>query len=141
MMRPPWKRWYLRALPAYWMFLFCVTHFPRLELYGPVPASDKVIHFGAFGLLAFLFWRFAEAIHGHLSHRFVWISAGVLLAYATVDEWLQQYVGRGTELVDWLADMAGVTFTLVALESRRRLVSARRGPRGQAALESASTGR
>ena len=72
--RAAWDHWYRRALPAYCIFLFCATHFPKLEIDLPISAPDKFAHWTAFGLLAFLFWRFAEALQRPLSGRFVWLA-------------------------------------------------------------------
>jgi VanZ family protein len=115
-----WDRWYRRTLPAYWVFLFCATHFPGLRIHGPVPHPDVLAHLVAFGLLAFLFWRFVESFGRPLSGRFVWIAALWLGAYATLDEYLQQFVNRGTDVWDWLANLVGVTSVLAVLEWRRR---------------------
>lgn len=118
-----WTAWYLRVLPAYWVFLFISTHFPKMDLKIPMRSSDKMAHFVAFGLLAFLFWRFAEALYGQLSGRFVWTAAASLIVYAAIDEWLQQFVGRHTDLMDFLWDSAGVIVVLAALETHRRLTT------------------
>lgn len=119
-----WRRWYRRALPAYWVFLFCATHFPKLELPGAVPQSDKLLHVVAYGLLAFLFWRFAEARRRPLPGHFVWIALAVLALYAVLDEWLQSFVGRSASLLDWLADVLGIGLVLAMLEWRRRVAAA-----------------
>ena len=123
-----WTRWYRRALPAYWIFLFACTHFPNLRLDVPIESPDKYAHLGAFGLLAFLWWRFAETIKRLLSARFVWISAFWLGAYAAFDEYLQQFVGRTTDLEDWLCNMVGILAVLAALEWRRRVTVRRARP-------------
>jgi VanZ family protein len=117
---PVWTEWYRRALPAYWLFLFSVTHLPFLRLDMPYAPSDKVAHLGAFGLLAFLFWRFVEGLGRPLSGRFVYIAAFWLYAYGAFDEYLQQFVGRSTDLDDWVCDVCGITVVLVLLEWRRR---------------------
>lgn len=116
-----WQQWYRRTLAAYWMFLFCVTHFPRPRLTGTLPQEDKLVHFVAFGLLAFLFWRCAQSFNRKLSGRFVWIAFVGLGVYGAVDEYLQQFVNRSTSLADWLANLAGLAVVLTALEARRRL--------------------
>lgn len=121
----PWARWYRRALPAYWMFLFCVTHFPQLALGDAIPASDKTAHLVAFALLAFLFWRFAETFRHPLPHGFVWMAALCLLLYAGVDEYLQRFVGRYASLHDFLFNAIGVLVVLALLEWRRRYVATR----------------
>ncbi len=115
-----WDQWYRRMLPAYWMFLFSCTHFPNLRLELGVPESDKLAHTTAFGLLAFLFWRFAETLRRPLSSRFIWKAWFVLGLYAGVDEYLQQFVGRSTDVADWLCNMLGISAVLIALELLRR---------------------
>ncbi len=115
-----WNDWYRRLLPAYWVFLFCATHFPRLSIDLGVSASDKILHMVCFGVLALCFWRFAETFRRPVSDRFVWLALAWLAAYAAVDEWLQQFVNRGTDLGDWLCDVAGVVAVLAWLEWRRR---------------------
>jgi VanZ family protein len=117
---PAWTSWYRRVLPAYWIFLFCLTHFPKLEIDVPIRAPDKFAHVGAFGILAFLFWRFAQTLWYPLSKRFVWAAAGSLIVYGALDEYLQQFVGRSTDLIDWLCDVAGIVVVLAFLEWRRR---------------------
>ncbi|MFO0837851.1 MAG: VanZ family protein [Phycisphaerae bacterium] len=121
---PPtgWTRWYQRALPAYWLFLACTTHFPRLELRGP-RNSDKFVHAIAFAILAFFFWRFCETIWTRLSPAFAWIAVLVLLAYAGADELTQPWFGRSCDLVDFLCDAVGVTAVLATLEWRRRALA------------------
>ena len=131
-----WAQWYRRALPAYLLFLFSVTHLPFLRLDVPIASSDKLAHLGAFGLLAFLFWRFVEALGRPPSGRFVYIAAFWLIAYAAFDEYLQQFVGRSTDLDDWLCDVGGIAAVLALLEWRRRKAR----PRGPARDESRGSG-
>lgn len=123
-----WEQWYRRALPAYWVFLFCVMHFPFPEIPVAIPGDDKLLHFVSFGLLAFLFWRFAESFERPRSPRFVWFALVCLVGYACVDEYLQQFVNRGTSLADWLADLTGIAATLAALEVYRRRGVGRAAP-------------
>lgn len=117
--RSRWDRVALVALPAYWVALFVATHYPRVPLPTDIPHSDKLIHFTAFGLLAALWWWFARA-RKPLGPRFVWFSAPILIVYAGLDEYLQQFFGRFTEVMDFVANTAGVVAVLVALELRRR---------------------
>jgi len=115
-----WTHFYRRALPAYWIFLFCATHFPRLQISGPVPDIDKLLHAVCFGLLAFLLWRFTETFRPPASTRTFWMILLILAGYGVLDEWLQGLVGRGTDLADWVADVSGVLVVLLVLETRRR---------------------
>lgn len=119
MPRTRWQQAVRLALPAYWLLLFVATHYPRVPIPGEIPHSDKVVHFTAFGLLAFLYWQFARA-RREVGPRFVWSSAVVLIAYAAVDEYLQQLVGRFTDLMDFIADAAGIVTVLAILEAHRR---------------------
>lgn len=116
---PRWEHWFRRLLPAYWVFLFLCTHLPRPERLGPV-RSDKTAHVLAFAVLALAYWKFVESFRRPLPDNFVWWAAMVLFAYAAVDEYLQGFVGRGPDVADWLADVAGVAAVLIVLELRRR---------------------
>ncbi len=126
--RSVWNRWYRRAFPIYWVFLFCASHFPKLSLPSTVPQSDKIAHLFAYGLLAFLMWRFREAIGGPLSERFVRWAFVVVVAYALVDEYLQAFVGRNADLMDWACDVVGAGIVLGFMEWRRRAAERRNGP-------------
>jgi VanZ family protein len=119
---PPgvWERWYRRVLPAYWVFLFCATHFPGLRVDTRVPQFDKLAHFVAYGLLAFLLWRFGETFGRPVSAWFAWIALLWLAAYAAVDEYLQSLVGRSASWLDWLCDVTGSAIVLAIMEWRRR---------------------
>lgn len=118
------RRAALVALPVYWVTLFIATHYPRVAIPGQIPHSDKLIHFAAFGLLALLRWWFERA-RRPLSDRFVWTSGAVLVAYAALDEYLQQFVGRFTDPADFVANACGIVVVLTVLELHRR----RRGRR------------
>lgn len=115
-----WDHWYRRILPTYWLSLFLVTHLPRLRIPGDIPQSDKLAHFAAYALLAFLLWRFAETYSRPLSASFAPRALVILAAYAALDEWLQARVGRSADPLDWAADAAGAAATLAILEWRRR---------------------
>lgn len=121
-----WRRLWLRLLPSYWLFLFVVTHLPRLHLPDMVPQEDKIAHVIAYGLLALLLWKFAESVRrAPLGPRFVWVALAVLAGYAALDEYLQSFVGRTASVGDWLADMLGAALVLAAMELRRRALHRR----------------
>ena len=46
------------ALVVYWLALIAATHYPSVRLPEQVPNSDKIVHFAAFGGLAFVCWLF-----------------------------------------------------------------------------------
>lgn len=121
-----WRHWY-RLLPAYWISLFCVTHFPKLSIPGNMPQSDKLAHGSAYGLLAFLYWRFVQAMGRTPGRAFVWVTLIVLAAYGAADEITQPWFGRDCEFADWMTDMTGVGAVLASLEwLRRRSAAAKR---------------
>ncbi len=110
------RRIWIIALPVYWVALFTATHYPRVRIPGEIPHSDKLVHFGAFGVLAFLFWRAWQPQNA----RFVGWAAPLLIAYAALDEWLQQFFGRFTDFNDFIANSAGIVVVLGVLETVRR---------------------
>lgn len=105
------RHWQI-ALVGYWGLLFFATHYPRVAIPGEIPNSDKLVHFGAFGGLAFLFW---VAVRPRL-----WVAAAILIPYAGLDEWLQQFTGRFTDLMDFVANTIGIVVVLGALALHRR---------------------
>lgn len=117
-------KWFRIALPVYWLALIVATHYPQVRLPDEIPQSDKIVHATAFGVLALLFWMFLKS-RRPLNAASVWIAALVLIPYAALDEYLQQFVGRQTDLADWFADVAGIAVVLIALELRRRATAAR----------------
>ncbi len=100
------------ALVVYWLLLFTATHYPRVQIPGEIPHSDKIVHFGAFGTLALVFWF---AIRPR-----AWVAAAILIPYAGLDEWLQQFFGRYTDVLDFVANTIGIVVVLGALEAHRR---------------------
>jgi VanZ family protein len=125
------RNWYTDArlwkwlLAAYWLVQFGATHVPNDFPIVPTGHWDKLAHFGAFGLLAFLcatVWQISVGllIGAHL--RFLWL---LVVAYGAIDEWTQTLVGREASWLDWLADVAGAAaglavFQLLARSRRHR---------------------
>lgn len=68
---------------------------------GPgIPGSDKTHHILGFAVLAL-------PMASVRPRAMLWL-APLLACYGGVIEIVQPYVGRGRELADWLADLAGV---------------------------------
>jgi TRAP-type uncharacterized transport system fused permease subunit len=124
------RRWrdlaFLVALPLYVVALFASTHVPHVRIPGQIPQSDKVLHFTAFAILAFLAWQFQRARGRPPGPRFVWVAGPILIAYAALDELTQDLVGRWTDPVDFAANAAGIVTVLTVLELRRRWRARRR---------------
>ncbi len=112
--------WIRIGLVAYWLTLFTSTHYPTVYVPVKVSNTDKVLHFAAFGVLAFLFWHWLATRARPLTAKSVWIALAVLIPYAAIDEFTQRFVGRDSNVADWVANVAGITFVLTALEIRRR---------------------
>ncbi len=117
-----WRRplsWWLWT--GYWFSLFVVMHIPIRGMgLRVVPYGDKIIHFVAYCLLAWLGGRHLLATRrsGAVAALFMW--AAVYATYASADEWLQSFVGRTMSLDDWLADLLGVAVATVVLMLSRR---------------------
>jgi VanZ family protein len=98
----------------------------------PGHISDKVAHFGAFGLLGVLVLRaWAGGRWAGVNRRSVLFTAAVGAAYGAFDELHQLFTpGRSSSIGDWLADVLGtLTAILLALTGAwlARRAAARRG--------------
>ena len=86
----------------------------RSDMPGMPTGWDKLLHLGAYGLLALLALR---AFHGGWGRLTAAGSAGALLlagGYGIFDELHQSRVaGRHASVGDWLADLAGVLLALI----------------------------
>ena len=126
---------------CYWGVLFTLTHIPPRHLpHGP--GSDKLHHFAAYLVLAFLLggtlWMVFPA-RRRLMPILVVLAA---MAYGAFDEFTQIAVGRDCELNDWLADVAGAacagaTLYLLQIYLLRRGRAAAAAGDGTLAIESA----
>jgi VanZ family protein len=66
----------------------------------------KIVHFGEYGLLCFLWWRPLRTVTNR--RRAVLLALVIASAYAATDEFHQTFVeGRHGTPVDWLIDSAG----------------------------------
>ena len=101
----------------YWPAIFILTHMPIPRLvFRAVRASDKTLHFIAYFVLVFLLW-FAIAADKKVNWRraAAWWVLLVVVWYGVFDEWLQGYVGRDPDVMDFFADVAGTVVCLVLL--------------------------
>jgi hypothetical protein len=76
--------------------------------------SDKGLHFLAYLVLVFLLW-FAISPNKKVNWRkaAVWWVLFVVVWYGVVDEWLQSYVGRTCDIMDFFADLTGTLAGLI----------------------------
>jgi VanZ family protein len=78
----------------------------------------KLLHFGEYALLCFLWWRALRAVVP--SGRAVLIAFAIASAYAATDEFHQTFVdGRHGTPVDWAIDSAGAAAAALAIRSHR----------------------
>ena len=81
---------------------------------------DKVLHFGGYALLAGLCAAYARRSGAHLTRRWYVKWMLILAAYAAADEYLQPFVNRTADLLDWVADVAGVLAALAVVRFKSR---------------------
>ncbi|HWL07307.1 MAG TPA: VanZ family protein [Planctomicrobium sp.] len=108
------------------MALFTATHIPIPEPAAEiVSAFDKFLHGLAFFILAVL--TVCSVLHGK-SRISSWIILTILLiGFAALDEYLQQFVNRYPDVNDWIADSVGIlTGCAVMFYFRNRLPSCSR---------------
>lgn len=101
------------CLVAYWLAIFIGTHLPATAM-PRMGASDKILHFGAFGGLAFLVAWALPTREGKAFQRAAW-TLGLIIGYAALDELTQKFIpGRHCSLGDFIADSLGAVAGLTA---------------------------
>lgn len=103
---------YLINLPLiiYWIILFILTSLPTGLAIETRDVSDKLLHFGAYGLLSiFLYLQlFFQTKYNLLKNYPALFTVTIASIYGLLDEIHQMYVpGRSAEFLDWLADFSG----------------------------------
>ena len=79
----------------------------------------KLIHFGEYALLCFLWWRALASVT--TPRRAALLAFLIASAYAATDELHQTFVeGRHGNAVDWLIDSAGAALVALRLGTRER---------------------
>jgi VanZ family protein len=94
----------------YWLTLFVLTTIPVDAVPRIFDNQDKIEHFAAYGLLAFLLTLalYFQKRSQLLSSRAFLFTFIFILAYGAIDELHQLFVpGRFCDLYDWLADSIG----------------------------------
>ena len=101
---------------GFWLLLFLATHKP---MHGApkwaFSGMDKLAHVTLYCVLTVLGGRYLEATGRSLTPALLLVWVGVYAAFAVVDEWSQQFVGRDTSLADWIADLVGIVAGTVVL--------------------------
>lgn len=99
--------------------IFYLSHQPTVPIPMRFPHQDKVMHFGAYFLLAAFL---AHAIFPAGLKRRFWLALVIASLYGVSDEIHQMFVpGRDASVLDWLADTAGAWMgAFLYLNSRKR---------------------
>jgi VanZ family protein len=106
--------------PLLWAILIeTLTSWPNPPSFSAPAGSDKVVHVGLYAVFAFLVVRAAQP--GLPAWRTLAVVLLVVSAWAAVDEWHQRFIaGRGAEIADWGADVAGAMAGLALRRFRSR---------------------
>jgi VanZ family protein len=109
------------VLVVYWGALFVATHTPDIGDGQLFQYADKVAHACAYALLAWMAAMVLRVFHWPL--RWICVCVFVVCAtYGAIDEWLQQYTKRRSDINDWLADIIGITVGLTLFLLTHRVV-------------------
>ncbi len=106
-----------------WMAgIFYLSHQPTLDTPSLFENQDKVMHAGAYGLLAMLILGAMPLRLPGYTRAQMWFSVVIASLYGISDEFHQSFIpGRSPEVGDWMADTAGALLAalLLAQLSRR----------------------
>lgn len=103
------------ALLAYCGWVFWLSSQETLSMPPLFEFQDKVMHFGAYFLMAAFSWRALrhQGLKGNKLALAAWLFCCV---YGLSDEWHQSFVpGRTSSGWDWLADSLGAAAAALAL--------------------------
>ncbi|HUG69006.1 MAG TPA: VanZ family protein [Pirellulaceae bacterium] len=102
----------LGTLGVYWLVIFIGTHMPH-GVQGLGRFYDKFLHFGAYAGLAFLLAAALTTLR--VRHGAVLLPLIISAVYGCLDELSQIPIpGRHADIVDWVADVAGAGFGVLA---------------------------
>jgi len=118
----------LVPLVLYCVFIFMQSRMPVPFEVPDVSHFDKLLHFGAYGVMAVLFYRtYLAGWPQALKRTLIWASAISTVLYGLSDEIHQYFVPeRSADLLDWLADTVGAAVGAVVYQ---RLFDATRNNR------------
>ncbi|MGZ5007220.1 MAG: VanZ family protein [Methylobacter sp.] len=116
-------------LSLYCAFIYWLSDQPTLPVPDLFSVQDKVLHAGAYFIMAVLAWRGFKQL-GYSPIILVWLTITFCSLYGVSDEWHQSFVeGRTPDVADWLADTVGaglaaflayrLTPALVPINARR----------------------
>ncbi len=105
----------LIILTSYCSLIFYLSSRSSLPTPLLFPHQDKLMHMGAYFIMAILAWRLFKDFFNF--YAALLISFCFCSLYGISDEWHQAYVpGREADLLDWLADSLGAAIALVSIQ-------------------------
>ncbi len=106
-------RFYLFLI--YWLILFTLTSMPGYSLPREIKISDKIEHLLAYAVFGILFnLYFWEKLREGYKKKYFYFTLILGGFYGLLDEIHQLFIPmRSGEVLDWLADMAGILISLV----------------------------
>ncbi|MFP4056460.1 MAG: VanZ family protein [Candidatus Brocadiia bacterium] len=116
------RRGHLRRLFALWLPTLAVmaaihvgSVWTAVRTEGPpIPHLDKVLHAGAYGLLAWLLARGMEESWGVSASAVAWLAFVAATVYGGLHEVLQGFAARTPDAMDLAADAAGAAAAAAA---------------------------
>lgn len=103
--------------------LVLATHWPGLEIRGPIDRTDLIIHAGVFCVWTWLFYGSGFLLGGRLMRcprrRLIWTGV-VGVCFAVLDETTQPLVRRVFDPLDLVADSFGVVLALAVIAIAER---------------------
>jgi len=104
----------LGALLCYWLAAFVFSHIPIPQIVYRADISDKRLHCIEYLILVFLIWFSIGPDRKVNWYRpAAWLVFFATACYAGMDEWLQGYVGRTPDIMDFTADIIGALLGLI----------------------------
>ncbi|MDO9167578.1 MAG: VanZ family protein [Methylobacter sp.] len=103
----------------YCLFIYWLSDQPTLPVPSLFSFQDKILHAGAYFIMAVLAWR----SFNHLFNRSIvlaLLSVTFCSLYGISDEWHQSFVeGRFSDVADWIADTSGAGLAVFLLDRLR----------------------
>jgi VanZ family protein len=111
-----------------WMAgIFYLSHQPTLDVPSLFENQDKVMHFGAYGLLGVLLLGAMPLEAAGYRSRQIALATLIASLYGISDEFHQSFVpGRSPDVMDWLADTSGAFLAALLLAQLSRSFSGSR---------------
>ena len=107
-------KYMLVSLVIYWPLIFICTHIPVPQIVGSMGMTDKTLHYLAYLVLVTFLWQTVSPYKKiNWKQAKVWIILAIIIWYGACDEWLQGYVNRTPDVMDFRADFAGAMTGLI----------------------------